>query len=45
MRGGLVWYVGNDRELLVIPSGAVRQVIELAHNTPTAGHFGVRKTV
>lgn len=31
--------------LLVIPKSMIRYVLEQAHDTPTAGHFGVKRTL
>jgi hypothetical protein len=31
--------------LLVIPKSMVRYVLEQAHDTPTAGHFGIKRTL
>lgn len=41
-----MYHVRTDgNELLVVPRNLVNQVIGLAHDVPTSGHFGVRKTV
>jgi Integrase zinc binding domain len=39
---GIVW---TKYDKIVVPSICVVDVISLAHDLPTAGHFGVRKTV
>ena len=48
VRAGMVWRSqSNDdsQSQLVIPHSLVDEVIALAHDIPTSGHFGVRKTI
>lgn len=39
---GIVW---TAKQKIVVPASMVTEIISLAHDLPTAGHFGVRKTI
>ena len=39
---GIVW---TAKQQIVVPTTMVTEVISLAHDLPTAGHFGVKKTI
>ena len=39
---GIVW---TAKQQIVVPTTMVTEIISLAHDLPTAGHFGVKKTI
>ncbi len=47
LRDQVLYYKANpdDRERLVVPKGLRKQVLELGHNIPWAGHLGAKKTL
>lgn len=35
----------DDHHQLLVPRGSIKDVINLAHSSPTGGHFGIQKTL